>query len=117
MPRKKPDKTIRIKYYGLVPISKRGYLRIVVATPVVAGIILLVAWAAGVLPPLSTLWGEHWPEAAKTPWPWLYNYMYWFIIIGVLLEAVDVWTMLRKFKQKEEEQRAKMPQPQEEAKT
>lgn len=118
MSRKKPDKTIRIKYYGLVPLSKRAYIATTIGAGCVAVVCLLAAWAAGVLPPLNTLWGEGWAKTSTSPFPWLYNYLYWIIIVCLILEGIDIWTMLRKYQQKEAEQLAKMtPQQREEAKT
>jgi hypothetical protein len=120
MSRKKRDKTIRIKYYGLIWVSKRGYLVSSVITLSILGIGLLAGYAAGILPPLSTLWGEPWPPAKLTPWPWLYQYLYWFILVGLIAEVVITMRMLRRFVALEAEQQARQakqaPQP-EEAKT
>jgi hypothetical protein len=120
MSRKKRDKTIRIKYYGLISVSKRGYLLSSAVTLAILGIGLVLGYAAGILPPLSTLWGVPWPWAQLTPWPWVYQYLYWFILVGLIAEVVITVRMLRRFAVLEAEQQARQVKPTsapEEAKT
>jgi hypothetical protein len=98
-------KPVSIKYYGLISMTKRGYL---IATGVAAAFAVLclaAAWIAGVLPPLSTLWGEGPPLAGPGVSIWFYHHLYQVIVVCLVLEAIDMYTMLRRFAQKEAEQR------------
>jgi len=110
MSRKRRDKTIRIKYYGLIPVSKHGYLRSSAITLIVLGFGLLLGLAAGFLPPLSTMWGEPWREGERTLWPWLYQYFYWFVLAGLIAEVIVTLRMLRRFAELEAEQQARQAQ-------
>jgi hypothetical protein len=110
MSRKRRDKTIRIKYYGLIPVTRRGYVRSSMITLTVLGFGLLLGWAAGFLPPLSTMWGERWPQGELTPWPWLYQYFYWLVLAGLIAEVIVTLRMLRRFTELEAEQKARQAQ-------
>jgi hypothetical protein len=108
---KKPkDSAVRLKYYGLIWVTKRGYLIGTVVTAAILAIGLVAGYAAGVLPPLSTMWGEQWPAARLTPWPWLYSCLYWLILVGVIIEVFVTIRMLRRFAEKETEKRTPVPQ-------
>jgi hypothetical protein len=107
MSRRRRDKTIRIRYYGLISVSKRGYVLGNAIALAVLGIGLLAFYAAGALPPLSTLWGQPWEPAKQTPWPWLYRYFYWFVLAVLLAELVISLRMFRRFSLLEAEQQAR----------
>lgn len=95
-----------IKYWGLIPMTRRGYL--VTLTMAVAVVAIIVAYCAlsGLLPPLKTLWEPN-PIAAQDGWRgWLYNYMWWIVIAAIVAQAIDTVMVLRKFAQKEGEERA-----------
>ena len=106
---------VRIKYYGLFPITKRGY---VIATTVAAlcllpacGFFLWVAWVAvGSLPPWRWPW-ELPARPARNFGGWVFNYFYWIILVGAFLEMIDVLVVLRRFARKEAEQKAKLRPP------
>jgi len=36
------------------------------------------------------MWGEEWPAARLTPWPWLYSCLYWLILAGDVAETFPV---------------------------
>jgi hypothetical protein len=93
----------RIKYYGLLPLTRRGYLVLIALADVLAVALVVRIAAAGLLPPLSTLWGEGWAQGSGA---WVYNTLYWFILAALVAEVIDIVTVLRRFAQKEAEQRA-----------
>jgi hypothetical protein len=89
---------IRIKYYGVWPVTRRGYL----AATMVASAIALGAVLAGILigrlPPLSTIWQPLPPVLGQEGYRlWLYNHLYHLMLIGVFLEAIDIFVVLRRF--------------------
>ena len=99
-------KPVWIKYWGVIPMTRRGYLVTLTVGLVVAGIIVAYGAFSGLLPPLRTLW-EPDPGIARFGWRgWLYNYFWWLIIVLLLVHAVDMVFVLRKFAQKEAEERA-----------
>jgi len=99
-------KPVWIKYWGLIPMTRRGYLVTLTMGVAVAGIVVIYCALAGLLPPLTTLW-EPVPGMARFGWRgWLHNYFWWLIIVLLLVHAVDVIFVLRKFAQKEAEERA-----------
>jgi hypothetical protein len=106
---------VRIKYYGLFWITKRGYL-IATALAVLflvpaCGYFLWVAWlTVGSLPPWQWPW-EPPPRPALNFGGWVFNYFYWIILAGVVLEMIDILVVLRRFARKEAEQNAKRDQP------
>ena len=96
---------VRIKYYGLVWMTKRSYLVTTAVAGVGAALILGVAAAAGLLPPFRWPWEE--PALPGTGFgPWFYNHLYLILGVLLLLEVVDIVTVLRKFARKEAEQKA-----------
>ena len=99
-------KPVWIKYWGLIPMTRRGYLVTLTMAIAVALIIVVCCAVAGLLPPLKTLW-EPDPVAAQLGWRgWIYNYMWWLCIVAVIAQAIDTAMVLRKFAQKEAEERA-----------
>ncbi len=97
---------IKVKYLGLIPMTKRGYLATLAMAAAVAGLVLLAVGLAGRLPPLSTLWEPN-PDMARHGFAgWFYNYMWWLILICLLAQAVDTFVVLRCFARKEAQQRA-----------
>ena len=99
-------KPVWIKYWGLIPMTRRGYLVTLTVAVAVAAIIVAYCALAGFLPPLRTLW-EPDPAAARLGWRgWFYNYMWWMVIVALVAQVIDTILVLRKFTQKEAEQRA-----------
>ncbi len=98
---------VRIKYYGLLWMTKRAYL---IATALGAlflvlacGFFFWVCWTTiGSLPPWHWLW-EPPPRPALNFGGWVFNYFYWIILVGVFLETIDIVVVLRRFAQKEAE--------------
>lgn len=100
---------VRIKYYGMFWITRRGYLIATALAGLFALVVWLIVWSLDLLPP----WLWPWDPPPKlppntSPLQWLgYHYSY-LIVLGLVGEAIDVFVMMRKFAQKEAEQRAKM---------
>jgi len=99
-------KPVWIKYWGLIPMTRRGYLIALAVTAAVAVLTFLVLGFMGLLPPLRTLWQEV-PVRTRTFWQyWFYNNLYRIVALGLLGEAVDTFVVLRRFAKKQAEQRA-----------
>jgi hypothetical protein len=98
---------VRIKYYGLVWLTRRGYLR---ATALLAAVAVLVCVTV-------LLWTGQVPFA-QPPWEpalrrygfvaWFWNW--WTLGALVLAEGLEVLLTLRQFARREAEQRAH-PEP------
>jgi hypothetical protein len=99
-------KPVWIKYWGLIPMTRRGYVVTLTMGLAVAAILLASFTVAGLLPPLKTLWDRN-PDATQDGWQgWLYNYFWWITIVAAVAQAIDTVMVLRKFTQKEAEARA-----------
>jgi hypothetical protein len=99
-------KPVWIKYYGMIPMTKRGYL---MALAVAGGIVfplLVVGILLGVLPPVSTLWHPDEGMAQRGFPGLLYKYFYWLILVCLVAQALDTTLTLRAFARKEAEQGA-----------
>src|SRR5271165_6867932 len=98
-------KPVWIKYYGLIPMTKKGYLRATGIACAFAATCFLAAFLMGRLPPF------HWPgEAVVLPreanlGELLYNHFYEVIASFLFLEVIDIALTLRTFARKEAEQR------------
>jgi hypothetical protein len=103
---------IRIKYYGLIPITRRGYLITTAVAFVVAGCMLALARVVGRLPPFTWPWEQAQFAAGSGFAPWFFNNFWRIILLLLVLELVDIATVVYRFAQKEAEQRARPPQPQ-----
>jgi hypothetical protein len=94
---------VRIKYYGLIRMTKATYLIATLVTGAVAASLFLIAFLMGVMPTFRWPW-----EAAARPditglSGWIYNHVYDIIIICLLAEVVDIVITLRSFARKEAE--------------
>jgi hypothetical protein len=99
-------KPVWIKYYGLIPMTKRGYL---IALGVTGGIvfwILLVLALLGTFPPLDTMWSRQNHRPGSDLGVWFHNYWYWFLVVCLIAQAIDTWCTLHAFAKKEAEQKA-----------
>ena len=115
---------VRIKYLGLIPMTRRGYLMALAAAVVIAAGLLTAAGLAGKLPPVRSLWQNLPPyetvygasAKAKLPAPpvqrptvleyWFANNLYRILLICLIAEIIDTYLVLRRFSKKEKEQRA-----------
>jgi hypothetical protein len=90
---------VRIKYYGLIPMTKQGYLITLLAVGLPAVLILVVCTVIGVLPPLETIWRPL-PRAN-----WFVNHFWHIMLLLFVAQAIDTVVTLRVFARKEAEQR------------
>jgi hypothetical protein len=97
-----------IKYYGLIPMTRRGYLLTLGIVCAVALAIVLAAAALGGLPPLDTMWSRQHHMPGSGFLVVLHNYMYWFVLACLAAQAVDTWCTLRVFARAEARQWAQL---------
>jgi hypothetical protein len=98
-------KPVWIKYYGVIPMTRRGYLIALAVAGGIALLFFLLAAVAGFMPPFDTMWsGRH-----HVPGPGVgalfYNYLYWILIFCLVAQGIDTFCTLRTFARKEAEQR------------
>src|SRR5215471_15043342 len=94
---------VRIKLYGLISLTKRGYL-LWAAVGAVGLLGLLVWWAVDTGPPTPLEQSGKYP---LTPWYLWRNWAPWLIAAGFLLGGLEVVFVLRRFRRAEaERQRA-----------
>jgi hypothetical protein len=97
---------IRVKYYGLLAMTKTAYLTATAVASLIAAAVLVAAHLTGHLPPFHWPW-ERVPKAdAVGIIGLLYNHLYDIILVCLVLEAIDLVVTLRAFARKEAEQRA-----------
>jgi hypothetical protein len=101
-------KPVWIKYYGIIPMTRWGYLIALACVGSVAVLFVIAVGAAGLLPPLSTLWQTD--PAVNGPGfrPWFWNHMWHIILVCIVAQGIDTFMVLRRFAQKEAEQRAQL---------
>ena len=92
-------KPIRIKYYGLMWMTKSTYLIILTIAAVFAVVVLLGAIAFAGSPVSQFPW-----DPALNGKSWAYRvYNWWFLVGMLILQAIDTTVVLIKFRQKETE--------------
>jgi hypothetical protein len=100
---------VKIKYLGLIPLSRRAYLTALAVAGVVACGMLIVAAIADTLPPLPTLWEAPLWDSTQGPGFWLYANFYRIILVCLIGEALDAYFVLRRFAKKEAEAQVDAP--------
>jgi hypothetical protein len=100
-------KPVWIRYYGLIPMTRRGYLIAVAVMAFLAlGFVGYLA-VAGHLPPVRTLWQRD-PNIDKLgPGAWLTNRLWLFLVVLLLAAVLETYFVLRRFDEKEAALRAK----------
>jgi len=101
---------IRIKLYGLVSVTKRGYLT-QLAFVVVLLLLLLILWLSA--PPAVAVDLKEAPPELSHSWVYrvglavrpLLNYLPWVIVVCALLAALEAFLVLRRFAREEEARR------------
>lgn len=101
-------KPVWINYYGMIPMTKFGYLVALGAAAAVAFVLIVVGLLLEFLPPLSTLWQPDLAMAQRGFGGLVYNYMWWTFIVCLVAQAIDTFVTLRVFAKKEKEQRAEL---------
>lgn len=94
---------LRINYLGLIPLTRREYLISTAGVAAFAAVLFIGLGVVGLMPPLDTMWSREHHLAGPTSW--LYNYLYWVILVCLVAEAIDICVMLRAFARKEAEAR------------
>jgi hypothetical protein len=99
-------KPVWIRYYGLIPMTRRGYLIAVAVMAFLAlGFVGYLA-VAGHLPPVRTLWQRD-PNIDKLgPGAWLTNRLWLFLVVLLLAAVLETYFVLRRFDEKEAALRA-----------
>jgi hypothetical protein len=95
-------KPVWIKYYGLIPMTRHGYLITLAVAAVFALVVYVAALALGYLPPISTLWDPD-PIGHAGIAGWIYDHTHLLILLCVVAQVIDTWVTLRVFAQREEE--------------
>jgi hypothetical protein len=99
-------KPVRIKYYGLIWMTKRAYL----LTTLILGLMVLAFFGGIAVADASRLPPFHWPwdpvpaNAAPGFEGWFVHHFWTIIFVFCLAELVDILVTLHKFAQKEAEQ-------------
>jgi hypothetical protein len=100
---------VRIRYYGLVRMTKSAYIWTTVIASAFAIGVLVLGRLAGNLPPFRWPWDPIPDPEAVGVIGLLYNHLYDLVLFCVVAEAIDVVMTLRAFARKEAEQRAAAP--------
>jgi hypothetical protein len=93
---------VRIKVYGLISLTRRGYL-VCLGLGAVLFVVLLALWALLIAPRSPAEPAEPGEPAL---WALLRDGMPWVIVAAALLEGVEAYFVLRRFRRAEAEQRA-----------
>jgi len=99
-------KPVRIKYYGLIWMTKQTYLILLAAFGGIACGALLIAYLADRLPPLGWPWVRKPLVEGYGFMPFFINNFYFIILVCLVAQTIDTLMVLHKFAQKEAEQRA-----------
>jgi hypothetical protein len=104
---------VRIKVYGLISLTRRGYLTCV-GVGVVGLLALLIWWAVSVDPPMpadkavpALLNPATWSRTGV--WRFWRHWGPWLIVGGLLLGAIEAFFVLRRFRRAEAEQQQAPP--------
>jgi hypothetical protein len=94
---------VRIKYCGLIWMTRRGYLITLAVAGFVAVACFTVVAAMGRMPPLRSLW----EPVVQGPGfgVFIVNNLYRFLLLCLVAQALDTFVVLRKFAKKEAEQK------------
>jgi len=99
---------VRIKYYGLLSMTRFAYLVALAVAAGIAVLVMLVAAIMGALPPLDTIWSHQHHVGAPGLVAWLHNYLYWLILACLVAQGIDTFCTMRAFATKEMEHRARL---------
>jgi hypothetical protein len=99
---------VKIKYWGLMWLSKTGYLWFNGIGWLIATALAVVGAYLGFLPPFSTLWHQ------EPAWGFG-NYLWWLFLACLAFQLIDAGVAWTKFAKKEEEQTRLESWPEDEA--
>jgi hypothetical protein len=94
---------VRVKVYGLIALTKRGYLRCL-AVGVVLMVALLLAWALFLAGPPTP--AEQSGDAGFSLWWVVREWTPWIIVAAAFLEGIEAYFVLRRFRRAEAERQA-----------
>ena len=104
----KAPPTVWIRYYGLIPMTRRGYLITLTTACGVAVVVLGAAALLGRMPPLETMWFPDARVAHGGIVAFCYNYGYLIISACLVAQAIDTYCTLRLFAKRETEELARL---------
>jgi hypothetical protein len=87
---------VRIKVYGLISLTRRGYL-MCLAAGLVLLVILLLLWALVMTEPLGLHQSEE-TTFGQVLWTFLRQNLPWILLLAALLEALEALVVLRRFR-------------------
>lgn len=90
---------VRVKIYGLISLTRRAYLYCV-AVGVVGLVVLLVIWGLTAGPPTPAEKSGQFPLTPIYIWR---NYAPWLLAAAALLEGIEVYVVLKRFRRAETE--------------
>ncbi len=97
-----------IRYYGLIPMTRKGYLIATAAAGVFVVAVVAFGAAQGFLPPFRWPWDPVPRPGQPGLGAFFYNHLYELLLLGLGAEVIDFTLTLHKFSQKEAEQRARL---------
>jgi hypothetical protein len=102
-------KPVWIRYYGLIPMTRVGYLVTLAVGCLVAVVFVVAGVVIGFLPPLEALWHPD-PVMARRgdALGLFYNWWWWFVIVCLVAQVIDTWVTLGVFARKEAEHKEKL---------
>jgi hypothetical protein len=108
-------KPVKIRYWGILPLTRRGfYIYLIVGWSLAILVVIAAMIYAGDAFPRFRLPWESLPLGVKfTVWNYLAYNIWSVFILCVIGQLFDIVIMLRKYRQKEEEQQARMTMTQE----
>jgi hypothetical protein len=98
-------KPVKIRYFGILPMTRKLYLNLVVWGWIGVTLLLIVASfaAPGRMPPFRGPW-ESTPPVVNSTREFLYWHFYDLYFICLVAQVIDAAIMLRKYKAKQEEE-------------
>ena len=98
-------KPVKIRYFGILPMTKKLYLNLVLWGWVGVTLLLIIVSFAFPrrLPPFRLPW-EPMPPVVNSPQEFLYWHLYDLYFICLIAQIIDAAIMMRKFRSKEEEE-------------
>lgn len=79
---------VRIKYWGLIPMTRQAYVIAQVAVIIMLALLVVI----------GLLWPrEHRPDV------WILQHFHWIALIGVVAEVLELFVMLAKYSKKQRE--------------
>jgi hypothetical protein len=97
---------VRVKVYGLIPMTRRGYLTQLAVAALLIVVVLALRWL---------VWPAKRPDPANVHEPRLryviafFDNVHWIVAVVAVLLVLEAWLVLRRFARKEAEQASQPP--------